>query len=226
VADLNGHDGARRAPSPSLVAQASARSRAARSVGPPCVASTSSTGPDRWSNKGFPLLEARYLWPREESNLRTRIRSPSLYPLSYGAWFTRGGGRDLNPRPPGPQPGALPTELPPPRVTKDSSGLGLPVCGEEEENRAERHRQAEKPDRSELDRTGLTDPGLRFDRRGPRRRSQGEVDASHPGDLGRRDQDELRTERACQRGRSGGIHARSILRLRAARGIPQKSDAD
>src|SRR5262249_25105208 len=26
-----------------------------------------------------------------------------------------GGGRDLNPRPPGPQPGALPTELPPPR---------------------------------------------------------------------------------------------------------------
>src|SRR5205823_11044697 len=24
-------------------------------------------------------------WPREESNLRTRIRSPSLYPLSYGA---------------------------------------------------------------------------------------------------------------------------------------------
>ena len=28
---------------------------------------------------------------------------------------TEGGGRDLNPRPPGPQPGALPTELPPPR---------------------------------------------------------------------------------------------------------------
>src|SRR3954451_13566024 len=26
-----------------------------------------------------------------------------------------GGGRDSNPRPPGPQPGALPTELPPPR---------------------------------------------------------------------------------------------------------------
>src|SRR6185503_12327990 len=25
------------------------------------------------------------LWPREESNLRTRIRSPLLYPLSYGA---------------------------------------------------------------------------------------------------------------------------------------------
>ncbi len=29
--------------------------------------------------QGFPE------WPREESNLRARIRSPSLYPLSYGA---------------------------------------------------------------------------------------------------------------------------------------------
>ena len=35
---------------------------------------------------------------------------------------TRGGGRDSNPRPPGPQPGALPTELPPPRRSKDSAG--------------------------------------------------------------------------------------------------------
>src|SRR5512133_4011546 len=33
---------------------------------------------------------------------------------------TRGGGRDLNPRPPGPQPGALPTELPPPRTAQNS----------------------------------------------------------------------------------------------------------
>src|SRR5207342_2414296 len=31
-----------------------------------------------------------------------------------------GGGRDSNPRPPGPQPGALPTELPPPRGGQDS----------------------------------------------------------------------------------------------------------
>jgi hypothetical protein len=30
-------------------------------------------------SKGIPQ------WPREESNLRARIRSPSLYPLSYGA---------------------------------------------------------------------------------------------------------------------------------------------
>jgi hypothetical protein len=28
-------------------------------------------------------------WPREESNLRARIRSPSLYPLSYGAVRSR-----------------------------------------------------------------------------------------------------------------------------------------
>src|SRR3954469_22309808 len=33
---------------------------------------------------------------------------------------SEGGGRDSNPRPPGPQPGALPTELPPPRVPKGS----------------------------------------------------------------------------------------------------------
>ena len=35
-------------------------------------------GPDR-------LIFAAAEWPREESNLRARIRSPSLYPLSYGA---------------------------------------------------------------------------------------------------------------------------------------------
>src|SRR5688500_7412283 len=33
---------------------------------------------------------------------------------------TKGGERDSNPRPPGPQPGALPTELPPPRPAQDS----------------------------------------------------------------------------------------------------------
>src|SRR5438477_11872867 len=33
-----------------------------------------------------------------------------------------GGGGDSNPRPPGPQPGALPTELPPPRPEQDSGG--------------------------------------------------------------------------------------------------------
>ena len=33
---------------------------------------------------------------------------------------SQGGGRDSNPRPPGPQPGALPAELPPPRPTQDT----------------------------------------------------------------------------------------------------------
>src|SRR3954467_4145965 len=33
---------------------------------------------------------------------------------------SEGGGRDSNPRPPGPQPGALPTEPPPPRAPKGS----------------------------------------------------------------------------------------------------------
>src|SRR5437588_11576492 len=33
-----------------------------------------------------------------------------------------GGGGDSNPRPPAPQPGALPTELPPPRSAQDSDG--------------------------------------------------------------------------------------------------------
>jgi hypothetical protein len=40
---------------------------------------------------------------------RSRARLPT-------ARFEEGGGRDSNPRPPGPQPGALPTELPPPRA--------------------------------------------------------------------------------------------------------------
>ncbi len=31
------------------------------------------------------LTPRRSGWPREESNLRARIRSPPLYPLSYGA---------------------------------------------------------------------------------------------------------------------------------------------
>src|SRR5438876_9230088 len=38
-----------------------------------------------------------------------------------------GGGRDSNPRPPGPQPGALPTELPPPSpdsVARSRAGSG------------------------------------------------------------------------------------------------------
>jgi hypothetical protein len=44
------------------------------------------TRTDRASSRGLLSFKAAFLqWPREESNLRTRIRSPSLYPLSYGA---------------------------------------------------------------------------------------------------------------------------------------------
>ena len=44
------------------------------------------------------------------------------------------------------------------------------------------------------------------------------MEASHPGDLRRRDQDELRTERACQRRRKcDGIHGHQFLAFPAAR---------
>src|SRR5215218_520501 len=36
-------------------------------------------------NHAVAAKPGRSNWPREESNLRTRIRSPLLYPLSYGA---------------------------------------------------------------------------------------------------------------------------------------------
>jgi hypothetical protein len=156
-------------------------------------------------------------WPREESNLRTRIRSPSLYPLSYGARSARGGGRDLNPRPPGPQPGALPTELPPPRPMKDSFERGAELCGErplavegeQEEHRPERHREAERPDGGELDGAGLANPWAGLERHGSCRRS-GKVVACQPCDLRRRDQDQLRTERAGWRRKSdGGVHGQA-----------------
>jgi hypothetical protein len=132
----------------------------------------------------------------------------------------------LNPRPPGPQPGALPTELPPPRLMKDSfeadkePGAGRALCaglavrgGQYEEQGAERHRQTGEPDRGKLDATW---PSRRLDRHWSRRRFKGEEDASHPGDLRRRDQDELGTERACQRGRGGDIHEQArFLAFRA-----------
>src|SRR5665811_1317500 len=40
-----------------------------------------------------------------------------------------GEGRDSNPRPPGPQPGALPAELPSPPVTADGRRRGIPGAG-------------------------------------------------------------------------------------------------
>src|SRR4051812_31817975 len=60
--------------------------------------------------------------PSIRRNARTR---PSCGARGLGvprAPNRKGGGRDLNPRPPGPQPGALPTELPPPRPRHRSRG--------------------------------------------------------------------------------------------------------
>ncbi len=44
----------------------------------------------------FPAWLRRSLWPREESNLRTQIRSLPLYPLSYGAGSVRVAGGPLD----------------------------------------------------------------------------------------------------------------------------------
>src|SRR5581483_3942878 len=80
-----------------------------------------------------PCLQGSHVWPREESNLRTQIRSLPLSPLSYGASGRRratgsagpeGDRWDSNPQPPGPQPGALPIELRPPRSGQDIPGAG------------------------------------------------------------------------------------------------------
>ena len=53
--------------------------------------------------------------------LRRRCEPSPLMGREAYARSVRGGGRDSNPRPPGPQPGALPTELPPPRAGQDSA---------------------------------------------------------------------------------------------------------
>ena len=50
---------------------------------------------------------------------------PNAFAGSCHAEGVEGGERDSNPRPPGPQPGALPTELPPPRGAQNSDEL----CG-------------------------------------------------------------------------------------------------
>jgi hypothetical protein len=47
------------------------------------VSGTSDTDDSR--NHAGSVWPCELLWPREESNLRARIRSPLLYPLSYGA---------------------------------------------------------------------------------------------------------------------------------------------
>src|SRR5690242_16787028 len=55
--------------------------------------------------------------------LSTELRGRSGNSVAAVRAPIEGGGGDSNPRPPGPQPGALPTELPPPRsAAKRSAG--------------------------------------------------------------------------------------------------------
>src|SRR5215218_10260476 len=65
------------------------------------------------------LLETGARGGRRRRRLRIARRATGG-PRSNAAALGEGGGRDSNPRPPGPQPGALPTELPPPRRGQNS----------------------------------------------------------------------------------------------------------
>ena len=55
--------------------------------------------------------------PPRQPTAAPGVRSGCRRPTPETCRMKQGGGRDLNPRPPGSQPGALPTELPPPRAT-------------------------------------------------------------------------------------------------------------
>jgi len=58
---------------------------------------------------------------------RVLLWTREISATASGSGFQEGGERDSNPRPPGPQPGALPTELPPPRSrysVASSTGTG------------------------------------------------------------------------------------------------------
>ena len=67
-------------------------------------------------------------WPRSSAAFGLVLATQKLDGITGRG--TRGGGRDLNPRPPGPQPGALPTELPPPRTAQNSRfGATRPGAG-------------------------------------------------------------------------------------------------
>jgi hypothetical protein len=71
---------------------------------------------------------------RAASGARRALQAGSAGRKRPPARDARGGGRDSNPRPPGPQPGALPTELPPPRasdrIARRARELGRAACGE------------------------------------------------------------------------------------------------
>src|ERR1039458_4605996 len=74
----------------------------------------SAGGPRPWRASVAPSTRPASLvphwYPDGPSNLSVHAPKPSSC-----RQFVKGERRDLNPRPPGPQPGALPTELRPPR---------------------------------------------------------------------------------------------------------------
>src|SRR6201987_1434305 len=91
-------------------------------LGVPCRWTTTATTPAASRASARPaVILARPVLGASSSMARGGVEPPhadsksAALPLSYGAEGSRGGGGDSNPRPPGPQPGALPTELPPPR---------------------------------------------------------------------------------------------------------------
>src|SRR5262249_1266074 len=67
---------------------------------------------------------ANLIWPREESNLRTQIRSLPLYPLSYGAAVEDGSRSPA----PGPRPGVW-SAAPLARGPGARGGGGCPPAG-------------------------------------------------------------------------------------------------
>jgi hypothetical protein len=92
-------------------------------------------------------------------------------------------------------------------------GAGLAGGQQHEDHRPDGHRQAEEPHRGELDRARLVLAPTRRDV-ARRRRRGGEESTSKPTNLRRRDEDELRTERAWERVRDeSGVQGRSIVRF-------------
>src|SRR6266536_6581847 len=77
--------------------------------------------PDR-AGQGGNVVGTRSLDCAQEAALSFPGPGPTRGVLQSALARREGGGRDSNPRPPGPQPGALPTELPPPRPRHGTPG--------------------------------------------------------------------------------------------------------
>jgi hypothetical protein len=71
------------------------------------------------SRRGLAIAKAVVL-QLDSSAAAEEGEGPGKRKAPPGRGFTRGERRDLNPRPPGPQPGALPAELRPPRIGIDA----------------------------------------------------------------------------------------------------------